>query len=148
MLGIAHVVGFAAASTSHCTPRLARCGPERLCQTQPLLHISSVILTLRSKLANSQALRQRVATLAVVLGPIIFKEQAIMVKLQPGQTLYDAIGVTREATASEIRKAYHKLALQLHPDKNKDDEEAKERFQTLQKIYAVLSDPDKCVTLH
>jgi DnaJ family protein C protein 9 len=68
-----------------------------------------------------------------------------MVKLQPGQSLYEALGIEKTAEASEIRKAYLKFAVQLHPDKNPDDEEAKERFQTLQKIYSVLSDPEKYV---
>ena len=44
---------------------------------------------------------------------------------------------------ADIRKAYHKLALQLHPDKNPDDDSAKAKFQTLQKVYAILSDAEK-----
>lgn len=44
---------------------------------------------------------------------------------------------------AEIRKAFHKLALQLHPDKNPDDASAKEKFQTLQKVYGILSDEEK-----
>ena len=44
---------------------------------------------------------------------------------------------------ADIRKAYHKLALQLHPDKNPDDASAKDKFQTLQKVHAILSDADK-----
>jgi DnaJ family protein C protein 9 len=63
--------------------------------------------------------------------------------LKPGQSLYEALGVEKDADAAAIRKAYLKFAVQLHPDKNPDDAEAKERFQTLQKIYAVLSDPEK-----
>lgn len=66
-----------------------------------------------------------------------------MVKLQKGQSIYEAIGVEKNADAAAIRKAYLKLAVQLHPDKNPGDEEAKERFQTLQKIYSILSDPEK-----
>ena len=44
---------------------------------------------------------------------------------------------------AEIRKAYLKLAVTLHPDKNSDDPKATERFQTLQKLYSILSDPEK-----
>lgn len=66
-----------------------------------------------------------------------------MVVLKPGQSIYDALGVDKSAEPSEIRKAYLKLAVQLHPDKNPDDEQAKEKFQTLQKIYSILSDPEK-----
>lgn len=43
----------------------------------------------------------------------------------------------------EIRKAFRKLALALHPDKNPGDASAVEKFQTLQKVYGILSDPDK-----
>ena len=70
-----------------------------------------------------------------------------MVKISPGQCIYDALGVEKTADAATIRKAYLKLAIQLHPDKNPDDPEANERFQTLQKIYSILSDPEKYVLL-
>uniref|UniRef100_A0A1J3K0D9 Chaperone protein dnaJ 6 n=2 Tax=Noccaea caerulescens TaxID=107243 RepID=A0A1J3K0D9_NOCCA len=58
-------------------------------------------------------------------------------------SLYEVIGVERRATSQEIRKAYHKLALRLHPDKNPDDEEAKEKFQQLQKVMSILGDEEK-----
>lgn len=44
---------------------------------------------------------------------------------------------------AEIRKAYLKLAVTLHPDKNNNDLQATQRFQTLQELYGILSDPDK-----
>lgn len=44
---------------------------------------------------------------------------------------------------AEIRKAYMKLALALHPDKNPGDASAVDKFQTLQKVYGILSDEDK-----
>eukprot|EP00898_Chlorokybus_atmophyticus_P004787 jgi/Chlat1/5309/Chrsp35S05252 len=59
------------------------------------------------------------------------------------RNLYEVLGVSREATAAEIKKAYHRLALQLHPDKNPNDESAHSKFQTLQRVYAVLSDEEK-----
>ncbi|KAG6548616.1 hypothetical protein Mapa_010105 [Marchantia paleacea] len=57
--------------------------------------------------------------------------------------LYQVLGVERNVTQGEIRKAYHKLALRLHPDKNPDDEGAKEKFQSLQSVIAILGDPEK-----
>lgn len=49
----------------------------------------------------------------------------------------------KTAKQQEIKKAYHKLALRLHPDKNPDDEEAKEKFQQLQKVISILGDDEK-----
>ena len=66
-----------------------------------------------------------------------------MVVLEAGKSLYDAFGVSKDASSAEIRKAYLKLAVQLHPDKNPDAPDAVERFQTLQKVYAILSDAEK-----
>ncbi|KAH0943857.1 hypothetical protein HID58_003494, partial [Brassica napus] len=59
------------------------------------------------------------------------------------RSLYEVLGVGATATQQEIRKAYHKLALRLHPDKNKDDQEAKEKFQQLQKVISILGDEEK-----
>ncbi|KAK7285552.1 hypothetical protein RJT34_20327 [Clitoria ternatea] len=57
--------------------------------------------------------------------------------------LYQVLGVERTASQQEIKKAYYKLALRLHPDKNPGDEEAKERFQQLQKVISILGDEEK-----
>lgn len=59
------------------------------------------------------------------------------------KSLYEVLGVERDASQAVIKKAYYKLAMQLHPDKNQGDEEAKSKFQSLQRIYGVLSDPEK-----
>lgn len=56
---------------------------------------------------------------------------------------YQFLGVDPNASENEIKKAYYKLALKYHPDKNPDDTEAKEKFQQLVKVYAVLSNPSK-----
>ncbi|OIT18922.1 chaperone protein dnaj gfa2, mitochondrial, partial [Nicotiana attenuata] len=53
---------------------------------------------------------------------------------------YEVLGVNRNATASEIKKAYYGLAKRLHPDMNKDDPDAEKKFQEVQKAYEVLKD--------
>lgn len=56
---------------------------------------------------------------------------------------YKVLGVSKTATAEQIRKAYRKKARQLHPDLNPDDKEAQRKFQELNEANAVLSDPEK-----
>ena len=55
---------------------------------------------------------------------------------------YDALGVAPSASAREIKKAFKKLVLQLHPDKNQNDPEADAKFMEMNKIYEVLKDED------
>ncbi|THF99511.1 hypothetical protein TEA_002963 [Camellia sinensis var. sinensis] len=59
------------------------------------------------------------------------------------ESLYEVLGVEKTASQQEIKKAYYKLALRLHPDKNPGDEEAKEKFQQLQKVISILGDEEK-----
>ncbi len=56
---------------------------------------------------------------------------------------YQVLGVEKTASAEEIKKAYRKLALKFHPDRNKDDKNAEEKFKEVGEAYAVLSDPEK-----
>eukprot|EP00887_Chlorella_sp_A99_P007718 scaffold20.g7718.t1 len=66
-----------------------------------------------------------------------------MVVLAEGACLYAALGVEKTADQAAIRKAYLRLAVTCHPDKHPDDPQANERFQTLQKVYGILSDAEK-----
>ena len=56
---------------------------------------------------------------------------------------YAALGVSKTATAAEIKKAYRKLARDLHPDKNPNNKQAEEKFKTVSEAYDVLSDDTK-----
>jgi len=56
---------------------------------------------------------------------------------------YQILGVNRDATLDEIKKAYRRLALKYHPDRNPGDKEAEEKFKEINEAYAVLSDPEK-----
>ncbi len=56
---------------------------------------------------------------------------------------YEVLGVSKSATADEIKKAYRRLAMKFHPDRNTDDAEAESKFKEAKEAYEILSDADK-----
>jgi molecular chaperone DnaJ len=63
--------------------------------------------------------------------------------MAPEQDYYVRLGLSREATPDEIKKAYRRAALQFHPDRNPGNAEAEEQFKACAEAYEVLSDPEK-----
>lgn len=64
-------------------------------------------------------------------------------RADPTKEYYEILGLKENAGAEEIRKAYRKLALHYHPDRNRGDATAEERFKAISEAYAVLTDPEK-----
>jgi len=60
-----------------------------------------------------------------------------------GKDYYQVLGVDKNASADEIKKAYRKLALKYHPDRTKGDKEAENKFKETAEAYEVLSDQNK-----
>jgi curved DNA-binding protein len=60
-----------------------------------------------------------------------------------GKDYYSMLGVSKTASVDEIKKAYRKMAMKYHPDRNKDNKSAEEKFKEISEAYAVLSDVEK-----
>ena len=59
------------------------------------------------------------------------------------QDLYQTLGIEKNSSDADIKRAYRKLAMKYHPDRNPDDSAAEQKFKSIQKAYAVLSDKQK-----
>ena len=59
------------------------------------------------------------------------------------QDFYEVLGISKSASKAEIKKAYRKMAIKYHPDKNPDDKVAEENFKKAAEAYEVLRDPNK-----
>jgi len=66
-----------------------------------------------------------------------------MCGMQSERDYYEVLGIGPDASAEEIKKAYHRLAFQCHPDRNRKSEEAHKKMEEINEAYAVLSDPIK-----
>ncbi len=78
--------------------------------------------------------------------PTIAKEirsAELELKKSKRKDFYKILGLEKDATENDIKKAYRKLAIVHHPDKNPDDEDAAGRFKEIGEAYETLSDPEK-----
>jgi curved DNA-binding protein CbpA len=63
--------------------------------------------------------------------------------MQNERDYYEVLGIAPDASAEEIKRAYHRLAFQYHPDRNRKSEEAHKKMEEINEAYAILSDPIK-----
>lgn len=73
----------------------------------------------------------------------IYSERRSIICSLYRRDFYKILGVSRDAATSQIKKAYRKLAVKYHPDKNPDDEDAVHKFHDINEAYEVLSDEEK-----
>ncbi|XP_033899338.3 dnaJ homolog subfamily C member 10-like [Acipenser ruthenus] len=96
--------------------------------------MESILFNAHSCSSNQRHLNMKVICLFVVI--------CLTVVVYTDEDYYKRLGVSREASTREIRQAFKKLALKMHPDKNPSDEEAHDRFLKINRAYEVLKDED------
>ncbi|ORY03013.1 heat shock protein DnaJ family protein [Basidiobolus meristosporus CBS 931.73] len=73
----------------------------------------------------------------------VFTVAVLLAVVQAGADYYAVLGISRDATLHQVKKAYRKLSKQYHPDKNPGDKEASKKFMELNEAYEALSDDEK-----
>ena len=61
------------------------------------------------------------------------------------EDLYQVLGLDEEATDAQIKRAYRKMSIKYHPDKNPGDEKAKKKFQAIREANEILGNPDTTI---
>ena len=78
----------------------------------------------------------------VVILPFFLVWAFVFIPITRSKNFYEVLGLKKDASSEDIKKAFRSLALKYHPDKNKE-EGAEEKFMELAEAYEVLSDPQK-----
>lgn len=106
-------------------------------------HLNSArLLCLLSRKSLSRVYKQPAASPYVNLGSLCFIHgtRSSCSMDSPAKDYYDILGVSKNATSSEIKRAYYELAKKLHPDKNEDDADVVRKFQQVQQAFEALKD--------
>src|SRR5579871_4659277 len=88
-------------------------------------------------------MRPAPATGVALTGPGQIASLPAIIHPMAKRDYYEVLGVARDAEVGDIKKAYRRLAMEHHPDRNSGDPRAEERFKECAEAYQVLSDPDK-----